>query len=51
MKILHIQIKITQAYSSGEGLPENNTDNSIVTIRAVCIPEGPMSLLGISQEK
>jgi hypothetical protein len=51
MKILRIQIKITQAYLSGEGLSENNTDKSTVTIRAACIPEGPMSLLRISQEK
>jgi hypothetical protein len=51
MKILRIQIKITQDYLSGESLPENNTDNISVTIRAACNPEGPMSLLRISQEK
>jgi len=51
MKILCILINITQGYSSGEGLPENSTDNRTVTIRAAYIPEGPVSLLRISQEK
>ena len=45
MKILRIQINITQAYSSGDGLTENNTDTRTVAIRVACSPEGPVSLL------
>jgi hypothetical protein len=51
MKILYIQINITQAYSLDEGLPEKNTDTRTVAIRAGCSPEGPVSLLRISPEK
>jgi hypothetical protein len=51
MKTLSIQINITQAYSSGEGIPGHSTDTHTASIRAACSPLGCISLLPISQEK